>query len=257
MRIETTPWVEAPGGRAPLRRLIAIGDLHGHLDAAKTLFAHLKMYVAEQRKDEPVDLVTLGDMVDRGPDPIGVLELVGKGLELENVEEVILIGNHDWYLGVAAGVLEGALDDEAMRVWTRYGGEQTLAAIGLHAGAPVEEYQAAMPAPALATLKRMRPFFLTGEVMCVHAGVDPLATLGAQKVEDLMWMREPFLTAGANANGAWPFGATVVHGHTPGSDGVFAHRIGVDTGGYQTGRFSAVEMSADDGVRFHRVVRGH
>ena len=43
---------------------------------------------------------------------------------------------------------------------------------------------------------------------------------------------------------------TVVHGHTPNAYGVFAHRIGVDTGGYSTGIFSAVEIRAD-GLRFH------
>lgn len=254
MRIETTGWSEAPAGRRPDRPLLAIGDIHGYSDALRTLLGHLKIYIAETYGAAPVDLVFLGDLVDRGPDPLGVLELAGRGLQMRGVSETLLLGNHDWYLSSAAGLQAAPLRDREWDAWLRWGGRETLAAMGVGRQDPPNAFRARMTVTQSAALAGMRPSFRSGGIFCAHAGVDPLLGPDDQTQRDLMWMREPFLTAAANPRGAWPFGLTVVHGHTIGADGVYANRIGVDTGGYETGVFSAVEITAQ-GVRFHRVVR--
>lgn len=253
MRVETTAWTRLPGDRAPARTLFAIGDIHGYSDALRMMLGHLKIYIDEQRPSEPIDLVFLGDLIDRGPDPIGVLDLVAKGLQTGHVAEHVLLGNHDWYLAVAAGLWEGRLTEDDRDTWTMFGGEETLLAFGLRADAPRQAFVERLTPAQADVLADMQPMFLSGEILCAHAGVDPTARLEDQLVRDLIWIREPFLSA-ASASGPWPLGLTVVHGHTPGAEGVFANRIGVDTGGYHTGIFSAAEI-ATNAVRFHRVIR--
>lgn len=254
MRVVTTPWTRLPSGRAPARTLFAIGDVHGYSDALRALLAHLKVYIDEQRPSEPIDLVYLGDLIDRGPDPLGVLDLVASGLATDHVRERVLLGNHDWYLAVASGLWEGRLTPEDRDLWFAFGGEETLAAFGLGSDAPRDAFLARLSERQCAVLADMRPMFVTGQILCVHAGVEPLVPLDEQLLRNLIWIREPFLSTAARPSGAWPLGLTVVHGHSPRSAGVFTHRIGVDTGGFYSGVFSAVEIAAN-ALRFHRAVR--
>src|SRR3546814_9729562 len=52
-----------------------------------------------------------------------------------------------------------------------------------------------------------------GDYVFVHAGMHPDRALDAQTEQDLLWIREPFLS-GEN----WQHPVTVVHGHTPEGD---------------------------------------
>ena len=254
MRIDITEWRRLPSDRTPARPMIAIGDIHGHADALEAMFDHFRLYIPDAYGDAAVDLVHLGDFVDRGPDPVGVLKLVREGIGLTSVSECAIMGNHDWYL-VEAAELRGVPMTELDRsMWLQHGGLETLTALNLTPRSTAAEVREALGPEQTAMLLRFVRYFRTGDVLCVHAGVDPLSPLSEQNPHDLMWIREPFLTTGGNPNGAWPIDLTVVHGHTPTSNGIYPHRIGVDTGGFQTGVFSAIEMTKD-GVRFHRVVR--
>jgi serine/threonine protein phosphatase 1 len=61
----------------------------------------------------------------------------------------------------------------------------------------------------------------------VHAGINPAVPLEQQSEEDLLWMREPFLSSDRN------FGRLIVHGHTPLETGVpelRPNRLNLDTG---------------------------
>ena len=254
MHIELTAWQKPPGGRLPERPLFAIGDIHGYSDALSRLLTHLAEYIPDAYPSEDVDLVFLGDLIDRGPDPLGVLELAGQGLGVDSVRETLLMGNHDWYLATAAGFTQGKLAEREIGAWLTWGGSETLTAMNVEPYDGVEAYQACFSPAQAAALSRMQWRFTTGGVLCVHGGIDPLQPLEAQQPRDLMWMREPFLTAAATPEGAWPFDVTVVHGHTPDAHGVFANRIGADSGGYATGIFTALELS-ELGARFHYLVR--
>ena len=56
-------------------------------------------------------------------------------------------------------------------------------------------------------------------------------------MEDLLWIRDEFLTSSTD------FGMTIVHGHTPEERPVHRfNRIGVDTGAYATGRLTAAVL---------------
>ncbi|MEL6980244.1 MAG: metallophosphoesterase [Pseudomonadota bacterium] len=237
------------------RPLFAIGDMHGHADALATMLAHLRLVIDAEYGAAPVDLVHLGDYVDRGPDPLGVMALVRDGLERDTVAEVALLGNHDWFLAAAAQLRGETLSLRQWNVWLSNGGRETLDALG------ELSYTTARPERILTALGPENATFLSnlslsarfGDVLCVHAGIDPGIALDDQRQEDLIWIREPFLEPAEREQG-WPPDVLVVHGHTPSAHGVFPHRIGVDTGGFHTGVFTALEIR-DGRARFHHVVR--
>jgi diadenosine tetraphosphatase ApaH/serine/threonine PP2A family protein phosphatase len=71
----------------PKGRAIAIGDVHGCLNELKSLISLLSL-----TKDDTV--VLLGDLVDRGSDPEGVIRYV-KQLAADGFNVHTILGNHD------------------------------------------------------------------------------------------------------------------------------------------------------------------
>ena len=67
--------------------LIAIGDIHGHLEKLVDLMNQVKPTAADQ-------LVFLGDYIDRGPDSKGVIDYL-MSLQRQYPETVFIRGNHD------------------------------------------------------------------------------------------------------------------------------------------------------------------
>jgi len=71
----------------------------------------------------------------------------------------------------------------------------------------------------------------------VHARVDPAKRLDAQGEAELLWIREAFLDDTRQLE------RIIVHGHTPAAEPYQDNRrIGLDLGGYQTGRLAAVRL---------------
>lgn len=68
-----------------------VGDLHGEIDALHHLTVHLGY--CDGTHPEGRRLVFLGDLVDRGPDSLAVVNLV-RGLVEGGVAQCVL-GNHD------------------------------------------------------------------------------------------------------------------------------------------------------------------
>lgn len=67
-----------------MARIIVIGDVHGCVDELQHLL------FKDLRVDKTDRVVFVGDLIDRGPDPAGVVSLV---FELEN--SVCIMGNHE------------------------------------------------------------------------------------------------------------------------------------------------------------------
>ncbi|MGE3149720.1 MAG: serine/threonine protein phosphatase, partial [Pseudorhodoplanes sp.] len=66
-----------------------------------------------------------------------------------------------------------------------------------------------------------------------HAGVRPRVPLELQREQDLLWIRDDFLSSKDD------FGKIIVHGHTPVLEPeVKSNRINIDTGAYATGRLT-------------------
>jgi serine/threonine protein phosphatase 1 len=72
----------------------------------------------------------------------------------------------------------------------------------------------------------------------VHAGVRPGVPLQAQSRDDMLWIREPFLSSRL-----W-HGALVVHGHSTRAPDVQANRVNLDTGACFGGPLTAAAFGS-------------
>ncbi len=218
-------------------RLYAIGDIHGRDD----LLAQLSLLIHEDayRRQAPRNVVVyLGDYVDRGRDSRAVIERLLHA-PLPGFESVHLKGNHE-------DIMLRFLDDIGVAPsWLTYGGRETLESYGIAPPLPhappmelleaQERLRAALPPEHLDFLRRLRLSHEEGDYVFVHAGVRPGVPLAAQRAEDMLWIRDEFLSSEAS------FGRVVVHGHTIKADpDVRTNRIGVDTGAFASGHLTAL-----------------
>ena len=216
-------------------RVYAIGDIHGRADLLGELYELIAADAAGAPARKRRVVVHIGDYVDRGPDSRGVVELCLEA-PLESFEAVFLKGNHEQMM------LEFLDRRDDGRLWLYNGGDATLASYGLAPGVvleppPVAAVAAAVPEAHRAFLDRLQLSARLGDYLFVHAGVRPGRPVDAQAADDLIWIREPFLSSDED------FGCVVVHGHTIARAPVVrANRIGIDTGAFATGVLTALVL---------------
>jgi serine/threonine protein phosphatase 1 len=217
-------------------RIYAIGDIHGRLDLLERAIAAIRRDVEEHG---PAALtVTVGDYVDRGLQSRGVLDRLIKNPF--PTPYVAIKGNHE-------SMLEAFLADPATGpYWRQQGGLQTLQSYGIRLrGFMVanfaearDQLRAALPGAHVDFLRSLKTSLSRGNYFFCHAGVRPGVPLERQSEDDLLWIRDAFLSSDTN------FGKIVVHGHTPVAEPeVLPNRIGIDTGAFATGRLTCVALS--------------
>jgi len=206
--------------------VIVLGDIHGCYDL-------YEMFL-DQVKDSGTTVVLLGDLIDRGPDDMAVLN---RTRDLINDPEswglqafYALRGNHEqMFLSAVTG--NGA------NLWVQNGGDyQNLESLSTHAG----------------WISQLAIYLTIGDTMFIHGGVypgeDPAVTIADGGTKQLVWMRDPFLSKGP-AFAEWTHKLKqVVFGHSPLAapmpyrilDGVC-----VDTGAYHTGVLTSYNVSRD------------
>ena len=201
-------------------RVVAIGDVHGCATLLReVLWPHL---------GSGAELILLGDLIDRSPEPDGDRQVIELVRELQDSAEAyglagvtVLRGNHEQML------IEALAEDtpgEGTELWEWNGGSPDfLPAAREHRG----------------WLDSLPLMVVRGDYLFVHAGVRPGVPLQEQRSEDLLWIRGPFLKE--------PHGLpyTVVHGHTFRSDFRITHlphRIGIDTGAFVSGALTALPV---------------
>jgi serine/threonine protein phosphatase 1 len=232
-----------PPSPGPGRRVYAIGDVHGCLDPLRRLIDRIDADQAARGDAGETVLVFLGDIVDRGPCSAQVIDLLIE-LSRQRPGTRFLKGNHEevFLLG-----LEG--DPEALRLFCRIGGRETILSYGIDQ----QEYERLDYAELAVRLDDLIPpahrdflaafedMVVFGDYAFVHAGVRPERALDEQSGGDLRWIRTPFLNhRGAHAK-------MIVHGHTISTEVErLPNRIGVDTGAYATGRLSAIGLQDSD-----------
>jgi serine/threonine protein phosphatase 1 len=241
---------EAPPAAIPAgQRVYAIGDIHGRLDLFEALVAAVDADDAAAAPAETT-VILLGDLVDRGADSAGVIALARDWQRRRRVR--ILAGNHEEMF------LRSFSSVEMFRHFLRHGGRETVLSYGVDraafAQAELEEAQemmrAAVPAEDAAFLKGFEDMISIGDYLFVHAGIDPRVPIEEQKVHDLRWIREPFLSH------AERHGQVVVHGHTiSDSPEDCGNRIGIDTGAFMTGRLTALALEGTE-RRYIEAVEG-
>lgn len=223
----------------PLVTIYAIGDVHGRIDLLQGV--EEKIIADARRSGRPSLIVMLGDYVDRGPDSAAVLDHLCAPLP-GGIRRLMLCGNHD------AAFAEFVEDPGEHLQWLDFGGRQTLLSYGIDSELMLargrrgiddlrEALQNAVPSQHLDLIERMPVYARIGPYLFVHAGVRPGVPLEAQTDEDLMWIREPFLSQGPKL----PY--VVIHGHTPSAEPTIGPgRIGIDTGAFATGKLTVLRI---------------
>jgi serine/threonine protein phosphatase 1 len=230
-------------GRMDLVYVIA--DIHGCYDELRDAERRIAADISKSPEATGV-VVMLGDYVDRGPRSSDtVAHLLGGGVA--GLPRLCLCGNHDEMM------VRFMADPEKSMDWLDLGGDVTLASYGVDVSAALRRGGArALGAAARDRVPRAHVAFLTrlpvmlrhGKIVFVHAGVRPGIDLDDQTDEDLMWIREPFLSEGPGPD------HMVVHGHTVTvQPEAGPNRLGLDTGAYVSGRLTVLRL-APSGSRF-------
>lgn len=220
-------------------RIYAIGDIHGRRDLFDALIAKID---ADEATRVPADttIVLLGDLVDRGPDSAGVLDAAIALAAQRRVRT--LCGNHEEMF------LKSLESEKVLREFLRFGGKETALSYRIEPAEYAEltfeqlrlRLREVVPPAHLEFLRGLEDWIVIGDYLFVHAGIKPGVEIEEQSVQDLRWIREPFLSAEA------PTRQCVVHGHTIYEAPVEkAGRIGIDTGAYQSGVLTALGFEGD------------
>ncbi len=233
-------------GRKPRsdRLLYAIGDVHGRSDLLEVLIE--KILVDALREHDRTGescppVIFLGDVIDRGPDSRGVLELMCAIREWPEIAPILLMGNHE-------AMLLNFLDDPVPnRRWLKYGGYEMLVSYGLGRIGDLENPDELARIGAalrdamgdhIEIIEGAVPWHEDGNLAFVHAGADPELPISIQKPETLIWGHEAFERK-RRKDGKW-----IVHGHTIVEKPVVKrNRISLDTGGYITGVLTALKIN--------------
>ena len=225
-------------------RIYAIGDIHGRLDLLKDLVEKVKEDATSIHEGTEVVVVFLGDYVDRGMESCGVIDLLISD-PFPDFRSVFLKGNHE------QAILDFLKDPAFGTTWKYYGGLETLHSYGLTGALSAttaedfvdvaEEFGDVLPKSHFEFLSDLPVTETVGDYCFVHAGMRPGIPLERQTEEDMLWIRDTFLSSKHD------FGKIVVHGHTPTETPVLArNRIGIDTGAYMTGVLTALVLEGED-----------
>jgi serine/threonine protein phosphatase 1 len=248
-----------PRSGAADTEIFAIGDIHGRTDL---LVALLDAAQAEPRRADRREIVFTGDLIDRGPDSLGAIDLtIGASAHAGADSTTVLMGNHESLMRLVvdpATPESGALD--ALQTWSANGGDRVMAEFVASDRPPAnlrdlrDAVRASLPLRIARWLQGLRPHWRSGELLFVHAGVHPRAEIETflatpwnvplnRLVEDRhwAWIRAPFLECAPGPDG-WS-GAFVLHGHTPNdgrvgashADQIRRFRLNLDAGSGQTG----------------------
>ncbi len=211
-------WMELETGLQPGQRICAIGDVHG---MSANLWALLAFFDRCPEDVSDNTLVCLGDLVDRGPDSIGAVDMIMAAPSRAFSTVIPLMGNHEQMMRLA---LAGD-DPEIWEVWIMNGAITTMrnAVADFEVLLSNEQGIAAGLAGALGPdrldwLQSLRSHVKFGNLLFVHAGIRngmPVDTFLDKPWHLLVddhwaWIRRGFLDSPVEIPGL-----IVVHGHSP------------------------------------------
>ena len=212
----------------------AIGDVHGYLDHMAVALDYCAHDAAAAGKKGRAHL--LGDYVDRGPNSAGVLNYLINEPCPDHMEWLPICGNHDY-------VFYSTCKDDKFELsyeWWLHGGQQTLMSYGwdpIINGLPnsIGEW---VPKEHLTFIEQLPMANKVGNLLFVHAGIQPGKPLEQQTLKDLMWIRGEFLTHKES------HGVTVIHGHSPEKENPIYHgnRVAMDSGCFYTGEIAVARF---------------
>lgn len=198
-------------------RIFVIGDVHGCLGMLQRLMERIAWDPERDR------LIFLGDYIDRGEDSRGVIDFILR-LAAESDRVDCLLGNHE-------SIFLDYLSGLEPRTFLENGGKSTLGSYGISDG------RKEIPHSHMKFLQTLNPFLELEEYFIVHAGMRPGVSIERQTVDDLVWIRDPFIFS------EYDFGKRVIFGHTPFSQPlIMDNKIGLDTGAVYGNRLTCLEL---------------
>ncbi|MCP4682884.1 MAG: serine/threonine protein phosphatase [Desulfobacterales bacterium] len=205
-----------------------IGDVHGCLETLKRLMDEIAWMPGKDR------LYFLGDYIDRGNNSKGVVDYI---LELISYSPHVecLLGNHEaMFLDFLQGKYQELfLQNFGKKTIESYQSEKQ------HVNDPL------VSPDHMAFFQSLKPFIELEDYYLVHAGFKPGTHINKQSEEDMLWIREPFISSG------YDFGKMVIFGHTPFHEPiVMQNKIGLDTGAVYGNRLTCLELPE---MRFYMV----
>lgn len=217
---------------APDTPFYVVGDIHGCFDQLEVKLAEIDAdrQVHTEMADAPI--VFIGDLVDRGPKSAQVLRLLFERQTSDPKGHICVFGNHEQ-------MMFEFIDDPAGkgRRWLRFGGIDTLKSFGIEGVSEASDLEdlveasmdleTAMGKDMSNWLRELPAIWSTGNVHCVHAGLNPKKPIDAQKRSTMIW-GHPAFEHTTRDDDQW-----VVHGHTIVSQpSAHSGRIATDTGAY-------------------------
>jgi serine/threonine protein phosphatase 1 len=218
----------------------AVGDIHGRVDLLCELHRLIAEDASQLTPGTDKVVVYVGDFVDRGMESRQVIDVL-IDRPLPEFSAVHLLGNHDAWL------LSFLIDPQIGPTWLRYGGDATLHSYGVAVGLQRDDHgfheklqgqlRDRVPRRHVDFLQSLELSYESGDFLFAHAGVRPTLPLDQQTAEDLLWIREPFLSWRRDLD------RVVVHGHTVVATPVVRNnRIGIDTGACWTGSLTCLVL---------------
>ena len=265
-------WLPLPTGLPEGLEIFAVGDVHGycsHLEKMLEVFSEVK------DPNNHSNLISLGDLIDRGPNSIGALDLMRRAKDFGFTETFTLMGNHEQLMRLSltgkrmtefTRYIPGNKYTQAKEIWSWNGSDTTLSELDLD---PLDmEYKSikdfaqtlsvALGSERVAFLGSLLSHKMIGSLLFVHAGINPKLSVEEALAEpwDCLcedhwsWIRGEFLFSPFKRSGLIP-----VHGHTypgmtvPGFDPslMYFHdgKINLDGGSYRTGKIAGAQFAKE------------
>jgi serine/threonine protein phosphatase 1 len=221
-------------------RILAISDVHGENDKFIELLKKTEYNPASDL------LVVCGDMIDRGTQNLATIRTCQK---LQQQGAVILKGNHEQFAEECIKDMLAERPSEALQLWVANGGGETYDQLFDLSKTELKDL--------LSFIRRLPLYYIAGDYIFVHAGVNPQKPIEQNVENDLVWCEDRFYYCPAYK------GKTVIFGHTPTFiltpykrcsdeahkrsakvwyDSINKDKIGIDCGGVFGGRFAALEL---------------
>lgn len=209
-------------------RVFIIGDVHGCLVMLQSMLEKINWRPERDR------LVFIGDYIDRGGDSKGVIDLI-IDLCRSTGRVHCLMGNHE-------GIFLDYLNGGDISPFLLNGGESTL---NSYRKGRVLDSETQIPEDHICFLKSLDHYIELKDYYVVHAGFRPGVRIEDQILQDLIWIRDPFIFSD------YDFGKRVIFGHTPFSEPlVMDNKIGLDTGAVYGNKLTCLELPS---LKFHFV----
>jgi serine/threonine protein phosphatase 1 len=210
------------------QRTFIIGDIHGCLDMLEKLMDKITWSPDKDR------LIFLGDYIDRGGNPKGVVDYI---LDLTRRSSLVecLKGNHE-------AMLLDFLTGRDRFMFIINGGWKTLESYGMYESS---EDDSAISSEHRSFYESLKLYVELEGYYVVHAGFKPGLDIKKQTEDEMLWIRKSFVSSD------FDFGKKIIFGHTPFKEPLIMHnKIGLDTGAVYGNKLTCLQLPE---MKFHSV----